>query len=81
MVCDLLQMPLELSSVSEPGALGAAICAAIAGGAYDGYESAVANMVHMKEAYLPDRRKKEIYREKFGRYEKALAALDIFYSE
>jgi len=81
MVCDVLRMPLEISSASEPGALGAAICAAIAGGAYDGYEAAVANMVHMKQAYLPNERKEEIYQRKFGRYEKALKALDVFYSE
>ena len=81
MICDILQMPLEISAVSEPGALGAAICAAIAGGAYDGYEAAVENMVHMEQGYVPDQRKREIYREKFARYEKALKALDAFYSE
>ncbi|MBC8585270.1 FGGY-family carbohydrate kinase [Youxingia wuxianensis] len=81
MVCDIFQMPLEVSAASEPGALGAAMCAAIAGGAYKNYDEAVKEMVHMKKTYYPNKEKAEIYNKKFAAYEKALAALDFFYTE
>lgn len=81
MVCDIFQMPLEVSAASEPGALGAAMCAAIAGGAYKNYDEAVKEMVHMKKTYYPNKETANIYNKKFAAYEKALAALDFFYTE
>ncbi len=80
MVCDAFQIPLDVSSASEPGALGAAICAAISGGAYADYEEAVEKMVHRKKTYFPDKSKKDIYFRKFEAYEKALSSLDAFYT-
>ena len=79
MVSDILQMPLEVSDASEPGALGAAICASIAAGVYPDIEDAVSQMVHMKKEYHPDKNKEIIYQQKYETYERALRALDIFY--
>lgn len=79
MAADMLQIPVEVSAVSEPGALGAAMCAAIAAGKYSGIEEAVKAMVCIKKAYQPDESKKEIYRKKYENFERALKALDFFY--
>lgn len=76
--CDMLQMPLEVSEALEPGALGAAMCAAVAGGVYRDIDEAVKHMVHMKKTYLPNPEKRKIYEKKFAAYKQALAALDFF---
>ena len=76
--CDMLQMPLEVSEAMEPGALGAAMCAAVAGGAYRDVDEAVEHMVHMKKTYYPDPEKGAVYEKKFETYKRALKALDFF---
>lgn len=76
--CDMLQMPLEVSAAMEPGALGAAMCAAVAGGAYRDVDEAVEHMVHMKKIYYPDPEKGAVYEKKFETYKRALKALDLF---
>lgn len=80
MVCDVLQKPLIVSEASEPGALGAAICAAIAASIYPDYETAISHMVHRKKEYLPNPDLAGIYAEKLAAYEKALDMLDIYYN-
>lgn len=79
MVCDMIQMPVEVSGASEPGALGAAMCAAIAADIYKDIEEASKAMVHRKKVYCPDPARKEIYQKKYENFERALKALDIFY--
>lgn len=79
MVCDALQMPLEVMNTQEPGALGAAICAAIASGFYPNMEEATAQMVHIRKIYQPNASKERVYKEKYNHYIKALKALNYFY--
>lgn len=79
MAADMLQIPVKVSKASEPGALGAAMCAAIASGKYQGIEEAAKAMVCIKKTYQPDVSKKEIYQKKYENFERALKALDFFY--
>lgn len=76
--CDMLQMPLEVSEAMEPGALGAAMCAAVAAGMYRDVDDAAAHMVHMKKTYYPNPEYRDVYAEKYDTYKRALAALDFF---
>src|SRR5581483_2526911 len=52
-----LGLPIELSEVEELGALGAAIIAAAAIGAYPDLEAAASAMTRVKQRILPDRDK------------------------
>lgn len=79
MAADMLQIPVEVSEALELGALGAAMCAAIAAGKYKGLEEASKAMVNIRKVYRPDGERKEIYRKKYERFERALKALDFFY--
>ncbi len=75
MFADVLQLPVEVSAVSELGTMGAAICAGAACGAYASIEQASA--VFAKTAYTccPDPAKKEVYAKKYAFYKKILDAL------
>ena len=77
MLCDALQIPIETLEAGEPGAKGAAMCAGVAGGVFKNLEDAVEHMVHVGKVYKPRSEYKEIYAEKFARYEAALAAVDL----
>ncbi len=63
-----LDMPIELGTAKELGALGAAIIAAVAVGIYPDLESAVAAMTHVKERIEPDPAKVELMEKRFGSY-------------
>jgi sugar (pentulose or hexulose) kinase len=80
MMCDALQMPIEVLAESELSALGAAMCAGIGCGVYSGFKEAVDTMVHIKKIYQPRPEYTEVYQTKFKTYEKAQAALDFFHS-
>ena len=77
MLCNALQIPIETLEAGEPGAKGAAMCAGVAGGVFKNLEDAVEHMVHVGKVYKPRSEYKEIYAEKFARYEAALAAVDL----
>lgn len=76
--CDALGKPLAVSDCSEPAALGAAMCVAIAGGVYKDVAEAQAHMVRIGRVYEPDSDRHEIYLRKFKAYKRAVAALDHF---
>ena len=79
MFCDILNRPVETLKSSELSAMGAAMSAGIACGAFADEKEAVDAMVKVKERFVPDADRVLIYREKFGQYKKALAMLDGFY--
>jgi len=74
-VADILQLPVEIPDGGELGALGAAICAAVAVGVYPDYPSACAAMVRIARRFQPDPRQADLYRVKYERYRRLLAAL------
>jgi len=51
---DVLNHPVERSMVANAAGIGAAICVAVATGAYDSFEEAVNHMVHRGDQFSPD---------------------------
>ena len=70
MFADILERPVELTKVSELGALGAAMCAGIGAGLYKDCEDAVKMCVKITEIYKPDNNKKNDYNDAFKVWEK-----------
>ncbi|WP_191058893.1 FGGY-family carbohydrate kinase [Geminicoccus harenae] len=62
MFADILELPVEVAAGSELGALGSAICAAVAVGAYPGFEAAIAGMVRLERRFEPRAQVIEAYR-------------------
>ncbi len=81
MFADVLQIPIEITSASELGALGAAICGAVGAGYYSDVERAVDAMVKTTRVVTPDPGKAEIYNKKYSRYLDAANALDGYWKE
>lgn len=75
MFADILEMPIETVDANELGALGAAMTAAVAGGAYPDLQAAAAAMVHMGKTYMPNAEAAEGYRRRYARWQKVDAAL------
>ena len=78
---DVLQIPIEVSAISELGTLGAAMCAGIASEQFENFEQAVD--VFSKVAYVcqPNPDKKEIYQKKYGLYKILIKNFDSIWSE
>lgn len=69
---DVMQMPLEVISSKELGALGAAICAGVGTGVFKSFEDAVKSMVRVSYICYPDKSKAEAYQRKYNEYKKVL---------
>jgi len=76
MISDAFGVPVEIPDGTELGALGAAICAAVAVGCYESYEKAIGAMVRFSRVHRPDPALKAVYAGKYERYKKVIAALD-----
>ena len=74
-LADALQTPVEVPDGSELGALGAAICAAVAIGFYPDYPTACEAMIRIVRTFAPDPQHADAYRAKYERYRRLLAAL------
>jgi L-xylulokinase len=72
---DIFQVPIELPTGTELGALGAAIAAAVATEIYPNYDSAVKKMVKFSKVIEPDKEKADLYEIKYFRYKKAAESL------
>lgn len=79
MICDVLQIPVEVPAAGELSAMGAAMSAGIACGVFRDHREAVERMVRIERRYEPCREKAEIYRRKLERYKKAVHLLDQYY--
>jgi len=75
MVADIFQVPVDVPEGSELGALGAAICAAVAAGCYDSYQAACDAMVTFSRSYDPNTDLAETYKTKYARYKRAQEAM------
>jgi len=79
-LADVFELPIETVAVSEPGALGAAMAAAVASGYYKDMREAAAHMVHLAERFEPVADKFEIYRRKYLIYKETADSLDHVWS-
>jgi L-ribulokinase len=67
--CDVLRMPISIAASSQGPALGSAIHAAVAAGAYEDVRAAGAVMGRViKDAYLPNAEAADAYDELFAEY-------------
>ena len=73
MFADVLNRPVELTEVTELGALGAAMCAGIGAGLFDNCFDAVEKCVKINKTYLPNK-------QKVTDYEKAFKVWERFYT-
>ncbi len=76
MFADTFGLPLKVSSASELGALGAAICAAVGVGAYDGYPAAMKGMTSIRDTYTPDPERGAMLRKKQARFAELVTLMD-----
>ena len=81
MFADVFQAPVEVPQGTELGALGAAICGAVACGIYSSYEEACAAMVRLSRTHEPNRSAADCYRRKYQRYLRLLEAMDPVWPE
>ena len=79
MFSDILQLPVEVPAGSELGALGAALAAAVACGAQQSYEHAVAAMTRVARRQEPNRSLAAVYAARYQKYSAAVAALGPFF--
>lgn len=69
MFADVLNKPVELTEVSELGALGAAMCAGIGAGLFTDCVDAVSKCVKITKTYKPDISKVDAYEKAFAVWE------------
>ncbi|MDD0855202.1 FGGY-family carbohydrate kinase [Campylobacter magnus] len=69
MFADVLQKPVELTEVSELGALGAAMCAGIGAGLFEDCKDAILKCVKIKKKYNPDENKIADYSKTFKKWQ------------
>ena len=76
MFADVMELPVETVSAKEAGALGCAMCAAVAAGDHPSIESAVQAMTRVTDRVLPDPSAARSYRNKYELYRKTIESLD-----
>jgi L-xylulokinase len=76
MAADIFQRPVEVPDGKELGALGAAMCAAVAVGLYADYPAACAAMTRCSRFFLPNPDLAKTYAAKYARFTRLLGALD-----
>ena len=81
MFADVMQLPVEISGVKEPGALGSVISAAIASGEYGNFTEATKYMCRLAPAVLPNPANAEPYAKKYQMYLKVIGALDSVWDD
>jgi xylulokinase len=81
-ICDVLELPLEVVSVEEPGCLGAALLAGVGVGAYSDLAAAVESTVRVSSEALPEAGNSGLYRKRRGLFNQAYRVLEpILYEE
>jgi L-xylulokinase len=71
---DTLGLPVLVPDSAEAGALGAALCAAVATGAYPSLAAATAATVHFRHTYEPDPARVAVLAEAYDRFTATVAA-------
>ena len=73
---DVFQIPVEVSAGKELGAMGAAMCAGIASGAFRDFPEAVGAFAKVEYTCMPNPQNAAIYEKKFRLYSKLSGSLD-----
>jgi len=73
---DVLQKPVVTVNTEETAALGAALLAGVATGAFSSLEKAVKSMVSVKEQFAPSEGNKRVYDEGYVKYVKLYSSLE-----
>ena len=81
MFADILQKPIEISSGTELGTMGAAMCAGVAAGVYPSMHDATKAFSKVVCTYLPDEANRHVYEKKYKRYQKAISCLSGLWKE
>lgn len=81
MFADVMKLPIETVEAEEAGALGCAIAAASATGAYGSMEDAISHMTVVGRAITPNPELADIYDRKYAVYKKTLECLDGLWDE
>ncbi len=76
MAADVLQCPVEVPDGMELGALGAAMCAAVATGLHADYPAACAAMTRCSRRFLPHANLAPTYAAKYAQFARLLGALE-----
>ena len=76
---DILGIPLERLEYAEAGTLGAAICAAVAGGVYTSFPEAVNALVKVKQTFYPNENNVKRYHVLYQKYLKLQDMSHTFY--
>ena len=75
-LADVLDIPCVRNEVGGAAGLGSAICAAVATGVYDSFESAVENMVRIRDTFYPIPENTAIYNRMLPVYQSITACTD-----
>jgi L-xylulokinase len=78
---DVLQIPIEVTTGTELGTLGAAICAGVATKQFESFEQAAEKMVEVSQTYTPAPGKKELYEKKYAAYRKTIETLNPLWED
>ena len=81
MFADIMQFPIEVISAAETGALGCAICGAVACGDKNTIQEAITDMANVSEVYYPNPENISIYKNKYAIYLKAIEKLDSLWND
>ena len=73
---DVFNIPMVRNEVNGAAGLGAAICAAVATGAYAGFDEAVENMVRIKDTFMPNQENAAFYDKMYPIYSDITAHTD-----
>jgi xylulokinase len=65
---DIMGRPFVRPSITEAGALGAAIIAGVGSKVFPSHEASVKAMVHLDKTFEPDRSKQALYEDRFEKY-------------
>ena len=79
-VASTLNLPIEVTSVEEGAAYGAALLGAVAGGEFADVHQAVDKCVRVREVIEPDARWVQTYAEGYGRFRELYPALGSHFS-
>jgi FGGY-family pentulose kinase len=79
-LADVAGIPIELTTVDDAVALGSAICAAVAAGAFPDLQTAAATMVRRAERIEPNPALRDVYDEGYALYIDTYAALAPLYA-
>ena len=81
MFADILGIPVETVNVNETGALGCAIAAATAVGAYENLDAAAKVMCPVGARFKPNPDVRTAYERRYGLYKKAIECLDPLWDD